>query len=184
MEAVNLGFATDCNTSGYKLYIEGTGKILISNQVRFDENLYPYRNTKMVSQHLNDIMVVDVMSLDTENYEWIHFTPEIDLGDLKRYILDDRVILTSCARLWTQGFIWELGRRNSSNPYLTSARMSHLTSARAFMATKDQARVEPYGNRFTGLPGNIDPTKPPKNFRDAMSREDRQEWAEEYDAEH
>ncbi len=102
MEAVNRGFATDCNTSGYKLYIEGTGKILISNQVRFDENLYPYRNCEMVSQHLDDITVVDVMSLDTGNYEWIHFTPEIDLaiisGDSKRYILEDRVILTSCAR--------------------------------------------------------------------------------------
>jgi hypothetical protein len=59
-----------------------------------------------------------------------------------------------------------------------------LTSARAFMATKDQARVEPYGSRIEGLTGNIDPTKPPKNFRDAMSREDRQEWAEAYDAEH
>jgi hypothetical protein len=59
-----------------------------------------------------------------------------------------------------------------------------LTSARVFMATKDQARVEPYGNRIKGLPGNIDPTNPPKNFRDAMSREDRQKWAEAYDAEH
>jgi hypothetical protein len=52
------------------------------------------------------------------------------------------------------------------------------------MATKDQVQVEPYGNRIKGLPGNIDPTKPPKNFRDAMSREDSQEWAEAYDAEH
>ena len=56
-----------------------------------------------------------------------------------------------------------------------------LTSARVFMATKDQARVETDGSRIKGLPGNIDPTKPPKNFRDAMSREDRQEA---YDAEH
>ncbi len=59
-----------------------------------------------------------------------------------------------------------------------------LRSAHVFMATKDQARVEPYGNRIKGLPGNIGPTKPPKSFRDAMSREDRQEWAEAYDAEH
>ena len=44
VEAINLGFALDSNTSGYKLLIEGTGKVLISNQVRFDENLYPYRN--------------------------------------------------------------------------------------------------------------------------------------------
>jgi hypothetical protein len=77
VEAVNLGFATDCNTSGYKIYIEGTGKILISNQVRFDKNLYSYRNCEMVSQHLNDITVVDVISLDKGNYEWIHFTPNI-----------------------------------------------------------------------------------------------------------
>ncbi len=59
-----------------------------------------------------------------------------------------------------------------------------LTSARVFMATKDQARVELDCSRIKGLPGIIDPTNPPKNFRDAMSREDRQEWAEAYDAEH
>ncbi len=34
-EAVNLGLATDCNTSRYQLLVEETGKILISNQVRF-----------------------------------------------------------------------------------------------------------------------------------------------------
>jgi hypothetical protein len=33
VEGVNLGLATDCNTSGYKVLIEETGKILISNQV-------------------------------------------------------------------------------------------------------------------------------------------------------
>ena len=38
----------------------------------------------MVSQHLNDITVVDVMSLDTGDYEWIHFTPEIDLGGFEK----------------------------------------------------------------------------------------------------
>jgi hypothetical protein len=57
------------NTSGYKLYIEETGKILISNQIKFDENLYPYRNCDMVSQHLYEIAVVDVMSLDTGEYD-------------------------------------------------------------------------------------------------------------------
>ncbi len=59
-----------------------------------------------------------------------------------------------------------------------------LTSVRVFMATKDQALVEPDGSRIKGLPGNIDPTKPPKNLRDAMSREDHREWAEAYDAEY
>jgi hypothetical protein len=65
VEAVNLGFVTDCNSSGYKLYIEETGSILISKQVRSDENLYPDRNCDMVSHHLYDITVVHVISLDT-----------------------------------------------------------------------------------------------------------------------
>ncbi len=65
---MNGGIATDCNrdTSVYKLYIEKTGKILISNQAQFDENLYPYRNRDMVLQHLHDMTeMMDVMSLDT-----------------------------------------------------------------------------------------------------------------------
>jgi hypothetical protein len=124
VKAVNLGFVTDCNTSGYKLYIEETGKILISNQVRFNENLYPYRNCDMVSQHLNDIAVVDVTSLDTGDCNWTHFTPEIDLCGFESIHFAARVTLTSCARYRTQGFIWESRRRKSSNPYLISARMS------------------------------------------------------------
>ena len=35
-----------------------------------------------------------------------------------------------------------------------------------------------------GLPDSIDPNKPPRNFRDAMRREDRQEWAKAYDKEY
>ncbi len=38
--------------------------------------------------------------------------------------------------------------------------------------------------RIKGLAGNIDPTKPPKNFKEAMGREDSQEWAEACDAGH
>ena len=37
---------------------------------------------------------------------------------------------------------------------------------------------------MTGVPAGIDVNKQPKNFRDAMSREDRQEWAEAYDSEY
>ena len=37
---------------------------------------------------------------------------------------------------------------------------------------------------MTGVPAGIDVNKPPKNFRDAMSREDLQECAEAYDSEY
>ncbi len=86
IEAVNLGFATDGNASGYKLYIEKTSKILISNQVKFDENLYPCRNCDMVSssQNLHDTTEMDMMSLNTGEYKWINFTQEIDLSGLEK----------------------------------------------------------------------------------------------------
>jgi hypothetical protein len=33
-------------------------------------------------------------------------------------------------------------------------------------------------SRVEGLPDSIDPNKPPHNYRDAMMKEDQQEWAE------
>ncbi len=62
VEAINLGLATDSNTNGYKLLIEGTNKIVILNQVKFDENLYPYRNSNMVEQNLSDIVELDIIT--------------------------------------------------------------------------------------------------------------------------
>ena len=62
VEAINLGFTTDSNTSGYKLLIEGTKKIVILNQVKFDENVYQYRNHNMVEQNLSDIAELDIIT--------------------------------------------------------------------------------------------------------------------------
>ena len=59
-----------------------------------------------------------------------------------------------------------------------------LTGAQIFVARMDEERVEHSDGRIKGLPRNIDPTKPPKNFRVAMRRKDWQEWAEAYDVEH
>ena len=35
-----------------------------------------------------------------------------------------------------------------------------------------------------GLPTSVNPDRPPKNYKDAMSREDKQDWAEAYDKEY
>ncbi len=37
---------------------------------------------------------------------------------------------------------------------------------------------------LNGLPPCIDPDRPPKNFKDAMSRDDKREWAEAYNNEY
>ena len=48
---------------------------------------------------------------------------------------------------------------------------------------KEELVTSPEGP-VTGVSAGIDVNKPPKNFRNAMSREDRQEWAEAYDSEY
>ena len=50
VEAINLGFASDLNTSAYKVLIEKTGQILTSNQLEFDENFFPYRKEELISK--------------------------------------------------------------------------------------------------------------------------------------
>jgi hypothetical protein len=83
VEAVNLGFATDCNTRGYRFYIEETGTILISNQVKLMRT-YTLIGIATWFPHLHDITEMDMMSLDTGGYDWIDFTLEIDLSGFER----------------------------------------------------------------------------------------------------
>ncbi len=87
MEGVNLGLATDCNTSGYKVLIEETGKILISNQILYDETLFLYRNNKMVEAHLINIAelgMLDVVTLDRGETKWVKYEPSINLNDYEK----------------------------------------------------------------------------------------------------
>ncbi len=43
VEVVNLGFATDLNTSAYKVLIRATGQVMTTNQLDFDESFFPFR---------------------------------------------------------------------------------------------------------------------------------------------
>jgi hypothetical protein len=191
VEAVNLGFATDCNTSEYKLYIEETGKILISNQgyqVKFDENLYPSQNSYIVSQYLHDITVVDVMSLDTGEYNWIHFTPKIDLGGFEKIHSggsSDSYILHSIS-----GPKVHMGvKREEFFKSLLNKRADELlTGARVFEAKnmrREQSHPAAGSRAYQGISTlNNPPNKAAQELRDAMSREGQQKWVEAYDAEH
>ena len=59
-----------------------------------------------------------------------------------------------------------------------------LFSARAPVAQMKEELVTRPEGLTTGVPVGINVNKPPKNFRDAMRRENRQEWAEAYDSEY
>ncbi len=129
MEAVNLGLATDCNTRGYKLLVEETCKILISNQVRFDETLFPspYSSKILVDAHLINIAklgMLDIVTGDQGETEWVKYEQSINLNDYKKYILEDRQTPTYSDQSMTRTRIWASGARISSNHCSTSALMN------------------------------------------------------------
>jgi hypothetical protein len=43
LEGINLGFATDSNTSGFVIYIPESRRVYISNQVGLNENSFLYK---------------------------------------------------------------------------------------------------------------------------------------------
>ena len=59
-----------------------------------------------------------------------------------------------------------------------------LFSAWALVAQMKEELVTRPEGLVTGVQAGIYVSKPPKNFRDGMCREDQQEWAEAYDPEY
>jgi hypothetical protein len=84
LEVLNLGLATDCNTSGYKLLIEETRKILISNQVTFDATFFPRSNLQIIDDHMSNITEIDVLSLDLGDMKWMNYDPLVNLNYFKK----------------------------------------------------------------------------------------------------
>ena len=84
VEVINLWLVTDCNTSKYRLWIEEKGKVLISNEVRFNEGLFPRRNRQMIDDHLTNLADIDVVSLDRGGMRQVTFDSLVDLNDFEK----------------------------------------------------------------------------------------------------
>ncbi len=75
------------------------------------------------------------------------------------------------------------------NAYLKINRAEYFKNLLATSSMHEKARTistspgETHSTKVKGLPNSIDPDKPPKSYKDAMSREDSAEWAVEYNKE-
>jgi len=67
VEAIHLGFASDCNMSAYKFYIPSSGKCIVSNQARFDEESFPYRNQDMIRGKLDEDNNIEILHSKIQN---------------------------------------------------------------------------------------------------------------------
>jgi hypothetical protein len=79
VEGVNLGFASDRNTSAYKLYIQSTRLIIVTNQVVFDESFFPYRKEDLIKQLDEGDDELDILYKASSPIKWLEYDPSMSL---------------------------------------------------------------------------------------------------------
>jgi hypothetical protein len=85
--------------SGYKFYTLSPGKCIVSNQDRFDEESFTYRNQDMICRKLAEDNNLEILSEVQRQSRWIDSTPEIILdqyekvhvGNGEHYILRSKI---------------------------------------------------------------------------------------------
>ena len=170
IEGVNLGFASDLNTSAYK-FLTSTGQVLTSNQLDFDENFYPYRKEELI-KHMDDgDNETDILFKASASITWLQYDPSMNLSTFKKMHMGSGRILI-------------LRSPTDQNAFLKIDQETFFKNLMANTTVHEKARlaVGPFHNgfqtRIKGLPDSIDTTKPPRSYREAMTREDAREWAE------
>jgi hypothetical protein len=187
VEAIHLGLASDCNMSTYKFYAPSTGQIIYSNQAKYDEELYPYRNQDMIERTLADGHNVDILSQLQEDVTWIEYNDRINLHEFEKihvsasadfYTLRSTIYPETYRQMSRESFFQALLKRNSDELLIEARALVAKISEEVTCGSDD------HPIRVKGLPNSIDPNIPPRNYRNTMTREDRQEWAAAYMEEH
>ena len=133
---------------------------------------------------MTNLADIDVVSLDRGGMRWIHYDSSIDLNDFEKVHSggsSDSYILRSLA---DPNLYMGVKREDFFKSLFSKRTDELLSSARALVARMKEELVTSPKGPVTGVPAGIDVNKQPKKFRDAMSRDDRQEWAEAYDSEY
>jgi hypothetical protein len=118
--------------------------------------------------------------------KWIEYAPYIDLNDFEKVHVGDgsEYILRSITK---PDVYMKVSRESFFQSLLKKNTDELLSKARALVARMEAEppwTSEGKSTRVKGLPSSIDPSKPPRSYRDAMTREDWQEWGEAYLKEH
>jgi hypothetical protein len=167
IEAINLGFATDHNMSAYKFWIPSKQKLMLCNQAKFDELLFPYRKQEIINQDKEDHLT-NILTYAPPGSKWIPYdkTTPSNLYEKVHY---DRASDTLILRL--------------TNEQDTYTKTTQLQFFRDILKVQT-AFVASLVRNVEGLPPGIDPDRPPKNFKEAMARPDREQWAAAYQKEY
>jgi len=163
VEGINLGFATESNTSGYAIFIPESRKIIITNNVRFDETTFPYRKQSMVDKYTADASGESVDFLgEATTKKWVAYDKSKPSGYYK--------ILHSDVR--TDEIVLQVLDKDDTYARTTQYEFMNniLNKQIAYVAEiRESAEI------------NYD--RAPRSFQDALTRPDAAEWVASYQRE-
>jgi hypothetical protein len=152
------------------LLAKATGQILTSNQLELDENFFLFRREEIVDKLLDEDEEINILFKASTPIRWLTYDPNMRLGTFKRVSMgsDRHLILQSPTEPTRTAFL-----SIDQETFFTNLMATTTVHQKAMMAMGPASLT-----KVKGLPDTIDPTRPPKSFRDAMQREVAQEWAE------
>ena len=141
----------------------------VTNQTKFDEHSFPFRRRS----------IVDKFQHSENSYDILHQTPSQVKWDLynKLHISNYKKVHYDVV---SNVMVLQVNTRE--NTFVRVTQMQYNTDLLELLtirAREQHAHFAVVAHRtLKGLDPDIDPDRAPKNFKDAMSRKDRQEWAE------
>jgi hypothetical protein len=109
--------------------------------------------------------------------KWLEYDPSMSLIKFTKVHMGSDKILILKSNVEENTFL-RIGREDYFKNLLATTNC--YEKARMVGVPKEMLQ----DTKVKGLPDSIDPTKPPRNYRHAMSLPDAQEWAEAYDKEY
>ena len=172
VEAINLGF--EPNTSAYTFFIPEKNTLMSSNQAQFDEGVFPFRKKKVVEQYQSDNST-DILYCSPLDVKWIPYN-KLHISNYTRVHYDST----------SDVMVMRVNTENNSYTRVTQKQwlMDKLDLTKAVFEEQQANFAGVTHHTLKGLPPSIDPDRPPRNYKDAMSREDRQEWGEAFTKEY
>ena len=165
-EAIYLGF--EPNTSAWSFFIPEKQQLWTTNQAQFDEHSFPFRKTTIIDKYRMDC-ANDILYQDPSQFKWTTYN-KLHISNYKRVHYDpisDVMVLQVNTEERTFVRVTQKQFNLDMLDLLKAAAVQHQAN---FAGMQHRS--------LQGLDPSINPDRPPRNFKDAMSRSDRQDWAE------
>ena len=148
VEVVNLGFATDLNTSAYKVFIRATGQVMTTNQLDFDESFFPFRKEELIKQLDEGDDEIDILFKLSSPITWLKYDPSMNLSKFKKMHMGSGRILILRSPTDENAYL-----RIDQETFFKNLLVNTTVYEKAMMAVGPHHKG--YQTRIKGLPDSI-----------------------------